>query len=393
MKKIMILGAGIYQVPLIQKAKEMGLYTVVVSIPGKYPGFDYADKIYYENTTDFDACLKIAKEEKVSGVVVAGTDVCVPTQGYICDTLSLSGPSLNAAKIAQDKSLMKQAFTKYGVRTAEVEYVEITNENPVEICEKIGYPVIFKSVDSSGSRGITRVNNEAEIAYAYEQVKDNTRSDKYIIEKFLVGEEFGAQAFVFNNKLKFVLPHGDYVFQGDTGVPVGHFAPYNMGDEIVKDAEEQLQKAINAMGVSNCAINADFILCENKVYVLEIGARSGATCLSEMTSIYYGFDYYKKMIESALGMEPNFDLLLEQPQPNAEKLIISDKTGIIKDIKLPQVGGNIIDVSMDYKIGDKVNKFKKGPDRIGQVIVTEESLEKAEKLLEDVMNQIEIIIE
>ena len=105
------------------------------------------------------------------------------------------------------------------------------------------------------------------------------------------------------------------------------------------------------------------------------------------------FDYYKKMIESALGMEPNFDLLLEQPQPNAEKLIISDKTGIIKDIKLPQVGGNIIDVSMDYKIGDKVNKFKKGPDRIGQVIVTEESLEKAEKLLEDVMNQIEIIIE
>ena len=48
MKKIMILGAGIYQVPLIKTAKRMGLYTIVVSIPGNYPGFALADKVYYE---------------------------------------------------------------------------------------------------------------------------------------------------------------------------------------------------------------------------------------------------------------------------------------------------------------------------------------------------------
>ena len=34
MKKIMILGAGIYQVPLIRTARRMGLYTIVVSIRG-----------------------------------------------------------------------------------------------------------------------------------------------------------------------------------------------------------------------------------------------------------------------------------------------------------------------------------------------------------------------
>ena len=56
MKKLMILGAGVYQVPLIKRAKEKGLYTIVVSIPGDYPGFKLADKIYYENTTD---CEKI----------------------------------------------------------------------------------------------------------------------------------------------------------------------------------------------------------------------------------------------------------------------------------------------------------------------------------------------
>ena len=57
MKKILILGAGIYQVPLILTAKKLGIYTIVASIPGNYPGFELADKVYYENTTDFEKIL------------------------------------------------------------------------------------------------------------------------------------------------------------------------------------------------------------------------------------------------------------------------------------------------------------------------------------------------
>lgn len=393
MKKILVLGAGIYQVPLIKKAKEMGLYTIVASIPGDYPGFQYADKVVYENTIDKEAILKIAKDEEIDGVVVCGTDVCVPTQGYLCDQLNLKGPSLKAAEIAQDKSLMKAAYIKNGVRTAQVEYVDIENRNPIGICEKIGYPVIFKSVDSSGSRGITKVDSEKDIKYAYEQVKNNTHSNQYLIEKFLVGEEFGAQAFVYDGDLKFILPHGDYVFQGDTGVPIGHFAPYNVADGIIVDAEQQLKKAILAMGVDNCAINADFILCDGKTYVLEIGARAGATCLVEMTSIYYGFDYYEKILEAALGIEPDFSPQNRVRQPNVEMLFQAEKTGIITSINLgEQNDPHIVDVSLDYKVGDYVRKFAKGPDRIGQIIAVGDTVEEAKKFLDIAQAKVKIEI-
>ena len=43
--KIMIVGAGVYQVPLIQRAKERGLETIVVSPDGNYPGLAIADKV------------------------------------------------------------------------------------------------------------------------------------------------------------------------------------------------------------------------------------------------------------------------------------------------------------------------------------------------------------
>lgn len=394
MKKIMILGAGIYQLPLIKKARQMGLYTIVASIPGNYPGFAFADKVVYENTTDCEAILKVCREENVDGIVVCGTDVCVPTQGYVCDALGLKGLSYQAALVAQDKSLMKKCFASGGVRTAPCEYVDIRNDNPVQICEKIGYPVIFKSVDSSGSRGITRVDSPAQIDYAYRQVCANTRADHYLIEKYLIGEEFGAQAFVYDGTIRFILPHGDYVFHGDTGVPIGHFAPYNMGQAIVEDAKEQLRMAVNAMGVDNCAINADFILCDGKTYVLEIGARAGATCLVEMTGIYYGFDYYEKIIEAALGIEPDFTPVLDRFQPSAEMLFMAEKTGVISEITMPEsMDPRVLDCSLDYGVGDRVRKFAKGPDRIGQCIAVGDSVEQAKALVDEAMQAVMIAIE
>ncbi len=107
MKKIMILGAGIYQVPLIKTAKRLGITSVVVSIPGNYPGFELADKVYYEDTTDYETILEIAKKEQIDGIVTAGTDVAVITIGKVCDELGLCGLTFDAAKIAANKILMK----------------------------------------------------------------------------------------------------------------------------------------------------------------------------------------------------------------------------------------------------------------------------------------------
>ena len=63
MKKLMIMGAGIYQVPLIRKAREMGIYTIAVSIPGNYPGFAVADEVCHINTVDYEAVLKVGREK------------------------------------------------------------------------------------------------------------------------------------------------------------------------------------------------------------------------------------------------------------------------------------------------------------------------------------------
>jgi len=390
MKKAIILGAGIYQYPLIKKAKEMGIYTIVISINGNYPGFKIADKIYYEDTTDIDKVIEIARAEKISAIMTSGTDVPIITLGKVCDELHLPGVSYEAAKLTTDKYLMKEAFIENNVRTAK--FIKVFSiEDAYTAYNSLNKPVIFKAIDSSGSRGIKKVNSVDEVSVAYDIVQKTTRKEYFIVEEYIEGEEFGAQAFIQNGKLEFVLPHGDFLFEGDTGVPIGHFVPIKSSDKIIQDTSIQIDRCIKALKIDNCAINADFIIKDNEVYVLEIGARAGATCLVELVSIYYNFDYYKKIIDVAFGEKVDFSS--EFTTPNASKLLISNKTGILKGIILPSINKNIYETLVDYEIGEKVNKFNVGPDRIGHIITKGETLDEALKILNDYISKVRIEIE
>lgn len=365
----------------------------MVSIPGNYPGFELADKVYYENTTDWEKILEIAKQEKIDGIVTAGTDVAVITIGKVCDEMGLCGLSYEGAQNATNKILMKEVYEKYGVRTAKYRRIAFEDPDMFAKIDELTLPLIFKAVDSSGSRGITRVDSREEFADAIASAKKYTRQKHFIVEEFIEGEEFGAQAFVYQGKVQFILPHGDYVFKGDTGVPIGHYVPYNLAPDIIEDAKVQLEKAIEAMKLDNCAINADFILKDGKTYVLELGGRSGATCLAESVSIYYGFDYYEKILLAALGEE---ELSFESDQcvPNASHLLMSSRDGVIRSITNEnQENPGIYEIQFDYGVGDEVHKFAIGPHRIGHVVTMGESLEEAQELLWNTMGKIHIDVE
>ena len=235
LKTILILGAGVYQVPLIQRARERGLRTVVASIPGNYPGFELADKACYINTTDRHAVLKLAREEKIDAIATTGTDVAVISIGYVCRELDLPGIHEQAARILTDKALMKEAFAKGNVTTAQFERVA-SREAAIKASEKIGFPVMLKIVDKSGSRGITKIDDVSRVEAAYEYAEKATDAAYMLVEKYIRGKEIGIDAFVQHGRVKLVLPHDKYVYQsGHTGIPIGHYCPMEVSPRLYEN--------------------------------------------------------------------------------------------------------------------------------------------------------------
>ena len=151
------------------------------------------------------------------------------------------------------------------------------------------------------------------------------------------------------------------------------------------------------MELDNCAINADFIMSGGKTYVLEIGGRSGATCLAELVSIYYGYNYYEKILQTALGEYVDFHAADgSDPDsctgvPNASMLLMSDRDGhILSQRDENPDDPDIVSVQFDHQVGDPVHRFRVGPHRIGHVITKGQTLEDAVAKLHQALDHIHI---
>ena len=387
----MILGAGIYQVPLIKAAKEEDCYTIVVSIPGDYPGFEIADQVAYINTTDYESVLELAKKEKIDAIVTTGTDVALITLGYVCSKLNLNGLSFDAAKLVTDKSLMKAAFTNARVSTAAHKTVYSLDE-AIASANEIGYPVMIKIVDKSGSRGITRVCSDEELIEAYEYGKDITNSDHMIVEKCIEAREIGVDAFVQSGKLKFFFPHDKLVYRTNrTGIPKGHINPIEMSKELYDELYCQTELSIKALHLDNCAINMDvFITDDNKVYVIEATGRCGATGIPEVITTYTGVDYYKAILRNAIGENVSFGEYQNQRGAVASVLLFSEKSGTLEFINCNEKLA--VDVTFDYQKGQKVQKVVDGTDRIGMAVIQAETKEKLLEKIKCFEKSIEISV-
>lgn len=395
MSKLMVLGAGYPQVCLLNAAKELEYETVVCSIPGEYPGFEYADEIAYADISNPEEVLEAAQKYQVNGIATCCLDTGVRALGYACEKLGFTGLKEEAAICCADKWSMKKAFLEQGVNTAACYRIQNLSELE-EVLNKLTLPAVVKAVDLQGSNGVYICQTREEAVEGYRQVMKLTRQKFCIVEEYIEGTELGAQAFVYHGEIVFVLPHGDNTYMSHTAVPIGHYAPLELPETIIALAEEEARKAIRAIGLDNCAVNIDLIEKNGKIYVIELTGRAGATCLPELVSIYYGVDYYKMIAMMAMGENPLelFEKREGKQVANASMMLLSEQSGKIKKISNRVIRDeNVYEVSLLVKEGDYVRKFSSAIDRIGQIIVKGTSCAECRKKIEEIKSSIEIELE
>ena len=62
MKKLLIIGASILQLPAIKKAKELGFYVAVIDYDPDAIGIPFADEYFNVSTIDADGVSEVAKK-------------------------------------------------------------------------------------------------------------------------------------------------------------------------------------------------------------------------------------------------------------------------------------------------------------------------------------------
>lgn len=393
MKKLMVLGAGYTQIPLVRAAKRLGYRVAVASIPGDYPAFEEADEKIYVDLSDPDAVAEKAKEYEIDGAATCGLDLVMRAMGAVCESLGIPGPSRLAAERAGNKWKMKEVLTGAGVQTAP--WICVHNREEMEkALDQLRFPVIVKAVDLMGSRGIFRSDSREEALENYNRTMEATNQDYCLVEEFIEGTLFGVEGMIAGGKVQFLLPNNTEAFYGATPSPIGHSVPFEKQDTLGTQAMEQAEKAIHALGLDNCPVNCDFIYKDGKTYVVELTGRSGATGLSEMVGTWYGIDYYETIVKLAMGCDVSRDFKKDRFTPNLTRTLYSLRGGKLvriedRNLKDP----DILDISFNVKKGDMIRAYTNGRDRIGQVMLKGESLEKIRQKLDQILSGIYLELE
>lgn len=391
-KRLLVLGAGRGQVGLYRAAKKMGIHTIAGTMPDNDPpGIKLADEVCYMNIANPDEVLAKAKSLNLDGIATCCLDTGVPALGKVCDSLNLTGLTEFAAVMCGDKLKMKKAFMEYNVSTAR--FYEISNENELALAlEKLQLPVIIKATDLQGSKGIYISKTKEAALEGFHEAMKKTKRSYCIVEEYIEGWEFGAQAFVYKGTVLFVMPHGDETYMSHTAVPVGHYVPLDCNENIYKQTEAAVKNAIEALGLNNCAVNVDLILRDNKVYVIELTGRVGANCLPELVQINFGIEYYEMIAALALGENPLE--LWEQRRSTtkaglAKMILATEKSGILDNIVYNgKIAGDVLEVTFFKHANDEIRIFENSNDCVGQIIVQGEMMDDCKTTMQNVLEHI-----
>lgn len=304
-KKILILGAGEMQIPIIEKAKSMGLYTIVADMSADAPGMKIADMPVTISTMDKEGILACCKDCEVQGVLTT-SDAPVNVVSYVGETLGLPSMSMEVATICTNKYLQRANFAENGIK---VPFFKVCDEN-TDLSGLKDFPYIVKPVDSSASRGVKKVANYVELTEAVSEAITFSRSQKVIIESFITGKEYSVETYTQNNETtiititeKLCIGENKGFFVEDT-----HIEPARISDTDRAIIESEVTKAIAAIGIDNCPTHTEIKLNDKGAFIIEIACRLGGDYItSDLVPLSTGVDMLGNLIKIALGEKIDVD--------------------------------------------------------------------------------------
>ena len=398
MKKLMVLAAGLLQIPVIKKAREKGYYVIAVDDDPNAPGMALADKaIVPGGLMNEEKLVAIAKEEQIDGVIHPCSEVAMNVMGRINDELGLCGISKEIAIRATNKHLMREAFEKFGAPSPK-SYLTKDEEDAWRIfCEEFDTNAILKPSRNSGSRGIAKVEKGIDkemFVSLYRRALEESRDHQVLIEQFIEGPEFSVEVIVWKGEPHVLAVTDKKTTEAPYFVELGHNQPSVYPEDVQQKLKDGAIAGCKALGLTCCAAHCELKIQNGEAYLMEIGARMGGDFIStELTHLSSGIDMVAATIDAVLGVEPNLNPIEEKH--GVAIRYFNPKPGKVVFIENTEALGrsDVYDAEIYVKPGDEVREVKSSLDRSGHVIVTAATPQDAIEIAEGLIESVKIVTE
>ncbi len=386
MRKILTLGGSAQQIVAIETAKRLGLYTVLCDYLPDNPGQTHADRFYQVSTTDKQAVLEVARKEGISGILAYASDPAAPTAAWVAEQLGLPGSPYESVEILCNKDRYRAFLKANGFHTPEARGYTDIREAAADIGSGVfRLPVIVKPVDSSGSKGVGRVDTDdpALVNGALSYAMSFSRCGRIIVEEFVekYGYQIAGDGLSVDGKLVFRYFANDHFNPKCVNpfVPISASFPYNMPAEVQDKIHDEIQRLLTLLRMRTTTYNFDMRIDRDfNVYLMEVAPRDGGNYIPDVIRYATGVDLVECAVKAAMG-DPV--ALPAEHAPHgfyAYYAVHSLADGTLREVRIdPRVEAeHILENHITAKPGDAIRAFTGANTTLGILLMRFNSMDE-----------------
>ena len=399
-KKVLVLGSGPIRigqgiefdycsVHSVWAFRRLGYETIIVNNNPETVStdFDVADKLYFEPLTAEDVQNIVEQEKPWGAVVQFGGQTAIKLAKALTEMgVQILGTSSDGVDAAEDRERFDEILEKCGIPRAKGRTVYTTQE-ALKAANELGYPVLVRPSYVLGGQGMEIAYSDRNIEEFMKIINMTVQEHPILIDKYLMGRELEVDG-VFDGEdilIPGIMEHVERagVHSGDS---IAVYPPINLEDkhrELILKHTKNMAKHLGVIGL----INAQYILYNDDIYVIEVNPRSSRTIpyISKVTGVPIIDLATKVMLGQKLkdlgygtGLYPEAKYYaVKAPVFSFEKLTDVD-TGLGPEMKST---GEVLGLAETYPQA-LLKAFKgaglKVPKRGSRVIVTVKDEDKAE---------------
>jgi argininosuccinate lyase len=362
-------------------AVQMGFRPILLTSNPSLYNYVQEDKldILQVDTQDEQVLLKVCQqlttEQRLVGIT-SSSEYYVATAASIAQQLGLPSPNPSAIQACRNKQTQRLRLKQAGVNVPAFHWAAFV-EDAVTATKSLGFPVVVKPVNGSGSYGVKLCSQVDEVVTHATDLLEQRQNERglplvnsILIEKLAIGPEYSVETFNqsiigITEKHLGTLPYF---------VEVGHDFP-----AVLKEAEKEsiyqtVLKSLDVLDLGWGAAHVELRLTTHGPVIIEVNPRLAGGYIPELVRLSYGIDLISETIRQVVGIQPQLKKTIDRY--TSIRFILPSVDGILAEVnglEIAQQIPGVIEARLYSKIGDYVYRPGNFRDRIGHVIASNDT--------------------
>jgi biotin carboxylase len=390
-KRLLLVGGGYADVPLIIAANKLGYYVITTGNRPGDMGHRFSDEYCNADFSDPDKMLEISKSKQITAVCSCANDFSAISAAYVAEKLSLPGHDpYDVCKLIHHKDTYREFADKCGIPAPQA--WSFSNIDDAEYTlSKVSYPIIIKPIDLTGGKGISAIDNPSQAREALKKAFSLSREKRVVAEEFIDGSRHGFSTLVQNRKVVFHFSDNEYYYLNSYLVS-GASAPANIEDSVISDLIIQVEKIADILNLVDGIFHVQYILTEKGPVIIEICRRPPGDLYINLVRYATGLDYPMLLVKAFTGQGIQ-DVTQEGVKGYyLRHCVMADRNGMLSDIQFStEIEHNIVDKVMFWEEGLCVDDYL--TQKFGIVFMKFDSMDEMSEKSTNMQKYIKPIVE